>query len=72
MERRASLEGMHPPRYHQVDERAAAFLMSGDDKLPLEISEKNKILAHLNSFGKSAKMRNAALALYVNAQVRHT
>ena len=55
-----------------MDERAAAFLKSGDDKLPLEVLEKNRILAHLNSFGKSAKMRNAALALYVNAQVRHT
>ena len=58
-------------RYQQVDERAAAFLKSGDDKLPLELLEKNKIAAHLNLFVKSAKMRNAALALYVNAQVCH-
>ncbi len=62
---------MHPHRYHQVDERAAAFLKRGDDKLHLEVVEKNRILAHVNSFGKSAKMRNAALALYVNAQVCH-
>ena len=59
-------------RYQKIDERAAAFLKSGDDKLPLELVEKNKIAAHLNAFAKSAKMRNAALALYVNAQVCHT
>ena len=58
-------------RFRHLNQRAAAFLKSADGKLPLELAEKNKISAHLNSFAKSAKMRDAALALYVNAQVGH-
>ena len=58
-----------PCRYHELDERAAAFLEGAGERLPLEKAERDRIIGHTTSFAKSAKMRDAALALYVNAQV---
>ena len=58
-----------PCRYHELDKRAAAFLEGTGERLPLEKAERDRIIGHTTSFAKSAKMRDAALALYVNAQV---
>jgi hypothetical protein len=58
-----------PRRFADIDGRAAAFLEGTRDRLPLEKAERDRILGHTKSFAKSAKMRDAALALYVNAQV---
>ena len=58
-------------RYQKIDAQAEAFMKGNEDKFPLEKAEKDKILQHLDKFSKSAKMRDAALALYVNAKVSH-
>ena len=45
--------------------------MKGNQELhlTLEKDEKDKIFLHTTAFARSAKMRDAALALYVNAKV---
>lgn len=44
-------------------------MKGNEDRFPLDTAEKDRILQHLDKFSKSAKMRDAALALYVNAKV---
>ena len=56
-------------RYQKIDAQAAAFMKGNEDKFHLGKAEKDRILQHLDNFSKNAKMRDAALALYVNAKV---
>ena len=57
-------------RYAELNARATSYV-KGDQELhlTLEKDEKDKIFLHTTAFARSAKMRDAALALYVNAKV---
>jgi len=65
----ANKDGVLSCRYERIDAQAAAFMKGNEDRFPLDTAEKDRILQHLDKFSKSAKMRDAALALYVNAKV---
>ena len=58
-------------RYAELNARAISYVKGNQElHLTLEKDEKDKIFLHTTAFARSAKMRDAALALYVNAKVR--
>ena len=57
-------------RYAELNARATSYVKGNQElHLTLEKDEKDKIFLHTTAFARSAKMRDAALALYVNAKV---
>ena len=57
-------------RYAELNARAISYVKGSEEShLLLEKEVKDKIFLHTTAFAHSPKMRDAALALYVNAKV---
>lgn len=62
--------GIKLPGFETLSEVVKQRMSKQQEHFNLSWEESGRVAAHLQAFQKSAKMRDAALALYINAQVR--